>query len=76
MSAWLIALPSYQTWPLIRVAALLVVVAVLVLATLPLLVTALVGLRSIAATERAMRLIPVLPAYSEMPADVSGSDRR
>ncbi len=64
MTAWLVSLPRYETWPLVRVAALLALAAVLLLATLPLLVAALVGMRSIAATERAVRTVPQLPSTS------------
>lgn len=62
MTAHLVNLPNYETWPLLRVAALLALAAVLVLATLPLLTAALVGMRSIAAAERAVRTVPQLPS--------------
>lgn len=62
MTAHLLNLPNYETWPLLRVAALLALAAVLVLATVPLLTVALVGMRSIAAAERAMATVPQLPS--------------
>src|SRR5699024_990765 len=74
VTAHLVNLPNYETWPLLRVAALLALAALLVLATLPLLTAALVGMRSIAAAERAIRTVPRLPSTSS--ASTVGGEHR
>ena len=61
MTALLMSLPNYDSWPLVRIAALAVVLAALVLVLLPLVVAALLGVRAVAGVERAALRIPPRP---------------
>lgn len=70
MTGWLIALPRYDAWPLVRLGWLLVLAALLLLVTVPLLVSGLLLARGVAATERAAVRVPALPSSA------SGGDQR
>ncbi|MBA8827095.1 hypothetical protein FHX42_004479 [Saccharopolyspora lacisalsi] len=63
MTGVMTALSGYEPWALVRLAALVGLGLVLALATLPLLVLGLLGVRSLAAIQRAAtRITPAVPA--------------
>lgn len=64
MTGWLLELPRYDVWSLLRVGWLLLLCAVLLLVTVPLLVSGLLLARGVAATERAAVRVPALPRSS------------